>query len=331
MLGLAAAGADAHEVRPAYLELRQTDAESYDASWKVPGRGENLRLALYVELPRACANAHEPRTTFAGGALTERWGFVCVGGLAGGTIHIAGLRATSTDVLVRIERQDGSAQITRLTPDAPSFVVARAPQAFDVAGTYVALGVEHIVTGIDHLLFVLALLLLVDGVGRLVATVTAFNVAHSVTLGASALGLVGVPAAAVEATIALSILFLATELARAGRRAAAGAAATSPQADLTRRFPWLVAFAFGLLHGFGFAGALREIGLPPDAIPLALLFFNIGVEVGQLVFIACLLGLAAVWRRTAAPLPAAWPRVAAYAIGTIAAYWTIERTAAVLS
>ena len=190
------------------------------------------------------------------------------------------------------------------------------------------LGIEHILLGIDHLLFVLALLLLVNGVGRLVATVTAFTVAHSITLGAATLGFVHVPSAPVEAIIALSILFLASELAR--RRAAAGGV-RDEAANLTARFPWIVAFSFGLLHGFGFAGALSEVGVPEQAVPLALLFFNVGVELGQLLFIAAVFGFAWLVRLTAVRVPAIWQRAVAYGIGSVAAFWVVERTMGVFA
>jgi len=173
--------AEAHEMRPAYLELRQTGAETYDVLWKVPGRGENLRLGLYVEFPADAKNVTEPRGAMINNALTERWSVQRAGGLNGGTIHIAGLSATMTDVLARLERRDGTAQVARLTPSAPSFVVEGAPRAMQVARTYLVLGVEHILGGIDHLLFVLALLILVKGTRRLIATVTAFTLAHSLS------------------------------------------------------------------------------------------------------------------------------------------------------
>ncbi len=271
-----ARGAFAHEVRPAYLELRQTGPETYDALWKVPGQGEDLRLGLYVELPAGCTNVTEPRGSMVNNAFTERWTVKCAGGLTGGTIHIAGLSATMTDVLVRLERLDGTTQVTRLTPSAPSFVVEAAPGALEVARTYLVLGVEHILLGIDHLLFVLALLILVKGTRRLIATVTAFTLAHSLTLAGATLGFVHVPGPPVEAAIALSIVFVAAEIVHS-RQGKTG---------LTERFPWIVAFTFGLLHGFGFASALSEVGLPQSAIPVALLFFNVGVEIGQLLFIA---------------------------------------------
>jgi hydrogenase/urease accessory protein HupE len=322
MLATFVSGAFAHESRPAYLELRQTGATTYDALWKVPGRGENLRLGLYVELPEGCSNVAEPRATMVNNAFTERWTLNCAGGLTGGTVHIAGLSGTMTDVLVRVERLDGTTQVARLTPSAPAFTVEAAPRALAVAGTYLVLGVEHILGGIDHLLFVLALLILVKGTRRLVATVTAFTLAHSLTLAGATLGLVHVPGPPVEAAIALSIMFVAAEIIH-GRQGRAG---------LTERFPWIVAFTFGLLHGFGFAGALNEVGLPQSAIPVALLFFNVGVEMGQLLFIATVFAVIAlarqISRRVAVPQPAwAW-RVVPYAIGSLAAFWVIQRVSA---
>src|SRR6478672_6044621 len=254
----------AHEVRPAYLELRQTSAETYDAFWKVPGQGENLRLGIYVEFPADTKNVTAPRASMANNAFTERWTVKRPGGLNGGTIHIAGLTATMTDVLVRLERLDGSAQVTRLTPSNPSFVVEAAPRALEVARTYTVLGVEHILTGIDHLLFVLALLIITGGGWKLIKTVTAFTISHSLTLTAATLGLVHVPQRPVEAVIALSIVFVAAEIVRIQRGVE----------SITSRAPWLVAFTFGLMHGLGFAGGLSEAGLPVGHVPTALLFFS---------------------------------------------------------
>ena len=317
-----ASRAFAHEVRPAYLELRQTAPDTYDAFWKVPGQGENMRLGLYVELPAGSTNTTPPRATMANNAFTERWTVKRAGGLAGGTIYIAGLSATMTDVLVRLERLDGTTQVTRLTPSAPSFVVEAAPRALEVAGTYLVLGIGHILGGIDHLLFVLALLILVKGTRRLIMTITAFTLAHSLTLAGATLGLVHLSGPPVEAAIALSIVFVAAEIihSREGK------------AGLTEKFPWIVAFTFGLLHGFGFASALNEVGLPQSAIPVALLFFNVGVEVGQLVFIVVVFTAIALarlsMRRVGVSQPAwAW-RIPPYAIGSVAAFWVIQRLAA---
>lgn len=309
--------ARAHEVRPGYLELRQTEPEIYDVLWKVPARGD-LRLGLYVRLPENC----QPITPIAHygteGAFLERWTIRCAGRLAGRSIAIEGLSTTLTDVLVRLEQSDGTTLVARLTPSAPSFVVEAAPSRAQVAGTYLGLGIEHILGGIDHLLFVLALLLIVKGRWQLLKTITAFTVAHSITLAAATLGFVHVPSAPVEAVIALSIVFLATEIAHS----------RMGKPGLTQKYPWIVAFTFGLLHGLGFAGALAEVGLPQGHIPLALLLFNVGVEVGQLMFIGTVLGLMAAWQRFRVRLPAWVWRVPTYAIGSIAAYWLVTRVTA---
>ena len=311
----------AHEVRPAYLEIRETAPQTYDVLWKVPGRGVNLRLGLYVEFPDGTKNVTEPRASMADNIFAQRWTVKRAGGLTGGTIRIAGLSATMTDVLVRLERLDGTTQVTRLTPSAPSFEVAAVPRATQVAVTYLKLGVGHILGGIDHLLFVLALLILVTGTRRLIATVTAFTLAHSLTLAGATLGFVHVPGRPVEAAIALSIVFVAMEIihSRQGR------------ISLTERFPWLIAFTFGLLHGFGFASALSEVGLPQSAIPVALLFFNVGVEVGQLLFIAAVFAVIALARQVSRHVGVSQPawawRIPPYAIGSIAMFWVIQRIA----
>lgn len=318
LLATLAPGVLAHEVRPAYLELRQTGPETYDALWKVPGRGDDLRLGLYVELPAGCASVAPPRSTMVGSAFAERWTVRCAGGLAGGTIYIAGLMATTTDALVRVERLDGGAQVARLTPAAPSFVVEAAPRAGEVALAYLGLGVEHIAGGIDHLLFVLALLIITGGGWRLVKTVTAFTVSHSLTLSAATLGFVHVPQPPVEAAIALSIVFVAAEILRL-RRGVSGLAA---------RAPWIVALIFGLMHGLGFAGGLSEAGLPAGHIPTALLFFSLGVEAGHFLFIGAVLALIALACRTRIAFPAWLELVPPYAIGSVAMFWVFQRLAA---
>ena len=314
-LGLAPS-VTAHEVRPGYLEIREADAETFHVLWKVPAR-EDMRLAIHARFPESCRRVAEVTRFMAADSYNERSTLACAGGLTGRTITIDGLVATLTDVLVRLEREDGSTQVVRLTASTPSFVVEAAPSWLQVATTYLNLGVEHILFGIDHLLFVLALLILVRGGQRLVATVTAFTAAHSLTLGVATLGFVQVPQRPVEAVIALSILFVATEIVH-GRQGRPG---------LTERWPWLVAFVFGLLHGFGFAGALSEVGLPQQAIPLALLFFNVGVELGQLLFIAAVLCVVALARRVTVRQPVWTWRLAPYSIGSLAACWTVERVA----
>jgi hydrogenase/urease accessory protein HupE len=306
--------AQGHEARPGYLELQQTAAESWNVLWKVPAQGD-MRLAIHPRFPEGCALASEPIAFSVGGAYVERTSIACKGGLAGRAIDVEGLSATMTDVLVRSVRTDGSVQVARLSPSTSSFVFESAPDSLDVARTYVVLGVEHILRGVDHLLFVLALLLLVRDKWLLVKTITAFTVAHSITLAAATLGWLRVGQPPVEAVIALSIVFVASELAKQ-RRGDAG---------LTARYPWIVAFVFGLLHGLGFAGALREIGLPDGEIPLALLTFNVGVEMGQLLFVSAVLAAWAALRSFLARLPAWMHAMPAYAIGTMASCWWLQR------
>jgi hydrogenase/urease accessory protein HupE len=223
-----------------------------------------------------------------------------------------------TDALVRVQFADGTQWTERLTPAEPAAVVPLRESAFAVARVYLVLGVEHILLGIDHLLFVLALLLVTRGTCMLVKTVTAFTVAHSITLGLATLGLVRVPTAPVEAVIALSIVFVAAEIVRS----------RSGRPGITARMPWLVAFMFGLLHGFGFAGALGEVGLPEAEIPVALLTFNLGVEAGQVLFIALVLGSVAALRAIQVHVPAWGQRAVPYAIGSLATFWVIQRIAA---
>jgi hydrogenase/urease accessory protein HupE len=307
-------GVDAHEVRPAYLLVQQASEQQFDLLWRVPARGD-LRLGVYVGLPAHCKDSSERIAWQEGGTHIERWSVDCPGGLFGHDIEILGLAATVIDALARVERLDGTTQVVRVVPSEPVFTVTESESLAEVIGTYTMLGVEHILLGIDHLLFVFALLLLVPGRRMLIWTITSFTLAHSVTLAAATLGYVHVPQAPVEAVIALSILFVAMEIVhwKQGRP------------GITRRWPWLVAFTFGLLHGFGFAGALSEIGLPEHAIPLALLFFNVGVELGQLAFIAAVLLAWALLKRIEWP-QWAW-RVPVYTIGSMAAFWTIERIA----
>jgi hydrogenase/urease accessory protein HupE len=315
------------ELRPGYLELRQTASNTYNLLFKIPARGEDLRLAVYLKLPEGTQDVGAPRGSFGEGAFVERRTIRRDGGLAGQPVSIQGLSATSTDVLVRVESLGGAIQTERLSPTRTAFVVQATPGAGEVAATYLRLGVEHILFGFDHLLFVLALVILVRDWRPVAVTVTAFTIAHSITLAAATLGFVNVPGPPVEATIALSIMLVAAEIlnARHGKP------------SLTARLPWLVAFSFGLLHGFGFAGALAEVGLPQHAIPVALLFFNIGVEIGQLVFVAAVLSV--IWllrydvsrRWDAALIKRTFDNLdvtIAYGIGIVAAYWLIERTTA---
>jgi hypothetical protein len=320
-----AANTAAHELRPGFLELREIDAGVYDLLWKVPARGDR-RLSLNVRLPDHCEGT-EPSSRFTGGAYVERWRARCTSpegnplGLAGGTVWIEGLAATRTDVLARVQRLDGGSQTVRLTPETDRFQVGGSASALSAAGTYTALGVEHILLGVDHLLFVLGLLWIVRGPWPLVKTITAFTIGHSISLAAATLGWIGVPEPPVNAAIALSIVFVAVEAIRVRRG----------EGGLTARWPWLVAFGFGLLHGLGFASALIKLGLPAGEVPLALLFFNLGVEIGQIAFVLLILALGASLR----VLAVAWPRLGEtlviYGVGGIAAFWLIDRTVLMLA
>ncbi|WP_430682249.1 HupE/UreJ family protein [Mesorhizobium australafricanum] len=325
LLAIGVSQAQAHDMRPAYLAITETGQDVYSILWKAPAMGE-MRLAIYPRLPQDAVEIVAPEGVFLDDAYVERWTVRDAGGFAGQTIAIDGVPAARTDVLVRIERLSGETSTTRLTADSPSFEVPAATGLAQVAASYFGLGVEHILGGIDHLLFILALILLVRGWRRIALTVTAFTVAHSITLAAATLGFVHVPGAPVEAAIALSIALVAVEIVNSA----------SGRQNLTVRLPWLVAFAFGLLHGLGFAGALSKVGLPSHAIPLALLFFNVGVELGQLLFIGTVLGLLAILSRLwmvfvipKAPWSRAWPQLgAAYCIGGVASFWLIERVSA---
>ncbi len=305
----------AHESRPGYLELTEAQAGVFEVLWRRPARGDMV-LSMQPVLPQHCAQQGQRARYPQPGALVERWSVDCgVAGLVGYEIRIEGLQTTLTDVLVRLTLGDGVTHSQLLKPNHIAFTVESAPSRWAVSVDYFRLGVEHILGGIDHLLFVLALLLIVDGTRRLIATITAFTVAHSFTLAAATLGWVNVPQAPVEAVIALSILFVAGEILHVHRG----------RPSMTRRWPWLVAFTFGLLHGFGFAGALVEIGLPQNEVPLALLMFNVGVEVGQILFIFFVLCVLYIVKRImTARSPWAVP-VAAYGIGGLSAFWVIER------
>ena len=248
---LSAQSAWAHEIRPAYLEIKETSPYHYSVLWRMPTSG-GMRLPLGLQLPDGVRDERPAVQEQLADSYVERRAVYAQNGLSGKSIVIAGLESTITDVLVRVEHLDASTQLTRLTPSQPSFVVEAAPGIFEVARTYVRLGIEHILTGIDHLLFILALLLITGGGWRLVKTVTAFTVSHSLTLSSATLGLIHVPQAPVEAAIALSIVFVAAEIIHLHRGLR----------GITANAPWIVALTFGLMHGLGFAGGLSEAGLP---------------------------------------------------------------------
>jgi hydrogenase/urease accessory protein HupE len=305
----------ADEVRPGLLELTETTAGQFEVLWKVPALGD-LALGIHPALSADCRQLIPPSARIIGSAQYTSWTVDCgPDALKGTEIRIDGLNATTVDVLVRVQFSSGTVISRILRPGDVAFVVdasGSAPLTWD----YLRFGFDHILGGLDHLLFVLGLLLIVRDRWLLLKTITAFTVAHSVTLGLATLDVVHVPQAPVEAVIALSIVFVASELVR--RR--------EGQPDLMERAPWTVAFTFGLLHGFGFAGALAEVGLPQADIPVALLLFNVGVELGQLAFVGAVLSLIWLVQRAVGPTPQWLPRAAAYGIGTVAAYWVFVRT-----
>jgi hydrogenase/urease accessory protein HupE len=311
--------AHAHEVRPAYLQIDEVGPGRYQLLWRTPELA-GMRLPVVLSLPDDIHDVIEPAAQELSDSLVERRVFDAgTQGLAGRRIEFVGLQATVTDVLVRVQMLDGTHSSTLVRPSQPWVDIATSRNSLQVTTAYLMHGIDHILFGYDHLLFVLALILIVRRGRVLLITVTAFTVAHSVTLSLATLGVVHVPGPPVEATIALSILLLACEIIRSDRG----------QVSLTAQWPWLVAFSFGMLHGFGFASALTEIGLPQGDIPLALFAFNVGVEAGQLIFIAAVLGALryAQWITFPALVERHARSVATYAIGIMAAYWFIERLA----
>jgi hydrogenase/urease accessory protein HupE len=308
--------ADAHRLQPAYLEINEQSAGKFSILWKRPFIG-GRPMNIYPQLPASCSNITEPVLQILASGTVERWLVDCgSSGMINETIVIDGLPATQTDTLLRVQLIDGSMHTTVLRPDSPSFLIPEKASKSKVAGSYLLLGIEHILGGFDHLLFVLGLLLIVRSTMLLIKTITSFTLAHSVTLAMATLGFVYVPQAPVEAVIALSIIFLATELVKQHRG----------KTGLTTKAPWLVALCFGLLHGFGFAGALTEVGLPQSDIPLALLFFNVGVEVGQIMFVAGVLCVTWMIKKRKLRWPVWVEQAPAYAIGSLAAFWFIQRT-----
>jgi hydrogenase/urease accessory protein HupE len=310
--------ATAHEARPAYMQVTEIAPQRYEILWRTPALS-GMRLPVVLRFPENTRNVAEPVIRELSDSLIERRIIEASGSLTGTRIDIVGLQATITDVLVRVQMLDGTYSTTLVRPSKPWIEIATSRSSLEVAAAYLMHGIEHILFGYDHLLFVLALILIVRRGRVLLITVTAFTVAHSITLSLATLGVVHVAGPPVEATIALSILLLACEIIRSDRG----------QQSLTAQWPWLVAFSFGLLHGFGFASALTDIGLPQGDIPLALFAFNVGVETGQLIFIAVVLGALQCTRWV--KLPVFVERhartVATYAIGIMAAYWFVERLA----
>lgn len=320
-LTLSAPQAFAHEARPAYLQITETKPDRYSVLWRTPvlsGMPLPVKLALPADARDVVKEAH---TQELADSLIERHIIDVPGGLAGQRIEIRGLQGTITDVLVRTQWRDGRSSTELVRPSQPWIDVQAPRGTLATARVFLTQGVEHILLGVDHLLFVFGLLLLTRTNWMLVKTITAFTVAHSITLAVATLGYAHIPAAPLNAAIALSILFLGPEIVRARRGGT----------SLTIRHPWVVAFAFGLLHGFGFAAGLTAVGLPSGDIPLALLMFNVGVEIGQLAFVALILLMV----RAFGVLQTQWPKwvavLPAYVVGSLGALWTIQRVLVVFA
>lgn len=317
-LSLIATAALADYFRPAYLELTERGGGIYGVRWKTPAQSETVSISIAPVFPRGSEMTRPLAATYAAGAVVMVGEVKIPGGVEGKTLRFDGLAATGNQALVRLKRLDGSEDLYKVAATDPEVAIPMDPDSIGISARYTQLGIEHIWLGFDHLLFVAALFMLVANLRTLFWTITAFTVAHSVTLALVTLDVIRVPVPPVEAFIALSILFVAVEVVRQSQG----------HATLASRKPWLVAFSFGLLHGLGFASALAEIGLPRNNVPLALLFFNIGVELGQVAFVASLLAVAKVAERLAKPVQRSMARLACcYAIGGLASYWLIDRVA----
>ncbi|GAA4826947.1 HupE/UreJ family protein [Algivirga pacifica] len=304
---------DAHELRPAYLHITQSNDSTYKVMWKVPRKGDMVLRLQPVFAPSFQLQASAVPQAIEG-ALLYTYELKGSTPLMGTTLHIDQLDKTMVDVLVNATFLNGENITLLLNPKQTSALLPSSPNSKEVIYNYSILGIEHIWEGIDHLLFVLALMIITKGFSKILKTITAFTIAHSITLSLATLGWVSIPGPPVEATIALSIVFLAVEILKN----------KEGKSTLSSRKPWLVAFSFGLLHGFGFAGALSEVGVPQSAIPLALAFFNIGVELGQIAFVIVVLAgikLLLLYKH--------WPvylqKVPAYGIGIMASFWLVER------
>jgi hydrogenase/urease accessory protein HupE len=314
---LAASAVSAHETRPAYLEIQETAPGHFSVLWRTPLMA-GMRLPVVLKLPDNVRDLREPSVQELSDSLVERrWVDAGPDGLAGKRIEFSGLQMTITDVLVRVEMLDGRKWTTIVHPSQPWVEIAASQTWAGVAATYIVQGIRHILFGADHMLFVLGLLLIVKDRWMLLKTVTAFTVAHSITLAIATLGYAEVPVLPLNAAIALSILFLGPEIVRSWRG----------ETSFTIRQPWAVAFAFGLLHGFGFASALTSAGIPRQELPLALVSFNVGVELGQVGLIVLIIAL----ERSFRILEVRWPRwaqmVPGYTVGSLGAFWTVQRIA----
>lgn len=305
---------EAHEVRPGRLKIDQVSDSTWQIYWKLPAIKEGvLKLQPLFEATHEVISREPDRDL--GDAYVTQWTIWPKTDFRGTQVIIDGLERTITDVFVTVSHLNGDESSFLVRPNKPYFFVDEVLTSWQIAKNYIILGIEHILFGYDHLLFVLCLVWLVNGLKKLVQTITAFTLAHSITLAASVLGWIIVPSAPVEAVIALSIVFLAFEIIQHQKG----------QKVFTSQYPWVVALSFGLLHGFGFAGALNEVGLPGSAIPLSLFGFNVGVEIGQLIFILFIVLVARVFKKLIKTIPKQIPRMAIYAIGSLASFWLVER------
>ncbi|CTQ76694.1 HupE/UreJ family protein [Roseibium alexandrii] len=312
-----------HALDPGYLSISQINDETWEVFWRKPDV-QGAPMSIDAQLPETCTPRFGPAPSSDGSAWIASWVAICSRGLEGQTLQIKGLEQQNTDVLIRYQPKDTAASTKRLSSSSTQLVLPTAPSAMSVFRTYGLLGFDHILEGLDHLLFVMALVLLIPDKWRLVGTITAFTIAHSITLALASLGHISIPGPPVEAIIALSVVFLAVELLKR----------KDDQSRLSERAPWVIAFAFGLLHGLGFAGALQEIGLPDTDVVLALLAFNLGVEAGQLMFVAVILVTGFFFQNIiveSVPKQLAFQQrlttLSAYAIGGVATYWLAERLA----
>ena len=306
----------ADEIKLSYLEIKEIKLQHYSLLLKLSTK-DNKKLPIQMLMPKECSLTLPKTSHLVKSTYLDRWQMKCNEGLAGKTLFIEGLKNTGTDILLRLELLSGVSHSKLLSPSKSSYRVPKDSSSWQIVQTYTWLGITHILLGFDHLLFVFALLLIVKNMRRLLWTITAFTLAHSLTMIIATLGIVHLPSAPVEAIIALSILFLAMEIIHEKQG----------KIGLTSRYPWIIAFIFGLLHGFGFAGALAEIGLPQQAITLALIFFNIGVELGQLMFVATIVLIVVMLQRLTYPaLLNKLQTVVVYMIGGVSSFWLIERT-----
>lgn len=309
----------AHETRPAYLEIKETSPNHYEVMWRIPVNA-GMRLPILLQLPADAKNVTAPTTQELTDSLVERRSIDIPAGLAGKRIDFVGLQGTITDVLVRVELLDGRKWTTIVHPSQSWFEVTPSMGGLATVGSFIVQGTRHILFGPDHLLFVVGLLLIVKDRWMLLKTITAFTVAHSITLAIATLGYANAPTVPLNAAIALSILFLGPEIVRSWRG----------ETSFTIRHPWVVAFAFGLLHGFGFASALTSAGLPSSELPWALLSFNVGVEIGQVGFVILILLLERAFRVLEIRWPRAVEALPGYTVGSLGAFWTIQRVAILL-